>query len=118
MLTAADPEEVLKAMEALGISLTLETAFEQIVEHALEFLLGPVLDALQFFEEAKPTLDFAIFELEEDPISGEQEAATATRRLKIRMEAARQALIEQRQAFQARIREAQALADTRSDVFV
>lgn len=65
ILTAADPAEVLTAMEALGITLAPQTTFFDIIVIIARSFLGPLDEVLSFLEDVEQLADF----LDDDPFA-------------------------------------------------
>ncbi len=64
ILTAADPGEVLTAMEALGITFIPEPSLLDLFAIALGFILGPIGDILDLLEDVDVALDFVFANLD------------------------------------------------------
>ncbi len=107
ILTAADPDEVLTAMEALGIQLTDEPGFFAILENLVGLVFGPLGDILDVLDTFDIVWEAAMRRLRQKPVSGED------LRLAIRLEQFQDEVREvrargifEKDAFQERIEEA------------
>lgn len=105
ILTGADAEQVLIAIEALGFRLPDNAPIESLVE-LITVLHDETENIIKaFFLDLIEKIDRAIFELEEDPAPGEAEAARALRHLVARREAFRIDLAEKRAMIEAKGKE-------------
>lgn len=87
ILLAADAEQVLIAVEQLGFRLPDRAPFDSLTELVIQVHETTEQVIAEFFADLIKQLEFAIFELEEDPAPGEAEAARALRQLLARREA-------------------------------
>lgn len=86
ILAAADPEQVLDAVEELGFRLPDRAPIDSLTKLILETHKSIEEATRSFILESVTFLNLGIFELEEDPAPGEARAARALRQLKTRQE--------------------------------
>jgi len=87
ILVAADPEQVLIAVEELGFRLPDRKPIETLTDLVQTASKESEELISDFIGEFTKAIEFAIFELEEDPAPGEARAARALKQLRERQKA-------------------------------
>lgn len=104
ILTAADPAEILIALDELGLVIQQpSTLFQEFGRLVADFLTAPFAEFINQFEQAIPIIERAIFELLEDPAPGEAESASELSTLIADLQAQADRVQAQRRLFRERL---------------